>query len=405
MTEKEIKIDTEKTIGVKQILSLVSVAVCPAIVFVVSTFIFSGVGKNSLVALISLGITGMISLFIHLSALYRHELSYNNDRKLLRYFVSYLVALLLTLVQVYMPVMLWFFLPVAVALALFSSSICGIVSYASVIILQAMVTDFQTQTYLLYFLVGVLGIILFHYLNAEFQFGLPLGISLLLTMVALFTIAYAENGRIDADMIIFGFMNVFVSFLLLIGLLKYMSYFVLHKNMDIYQEINDPEFELLVQLKEKNVRSYYHAVHTAYFCEKIARNIGADEMLAKAGGYYHKIGKMRGNANLKYSLEIAAEYHFPEPLVTLLKEYGGKNTVLKSKEAAIVLLSDAMVSSVMFLFQKDKNAKLNFQQIAEVVFQKQMESGILEECELTMGQLSKIKRIFVEETLYYDFLR
>lgn len=63
--------------------------------------------------------------------------------------------------------------------------------------------------------------------------------------------------------------------------------------------MNDPEYVLLTDLKQYSKKAYYHAVHTAYFCEKIARKIGADEMLAKAGGYYHKIGRMRGEGNLK----------------------------------------------------------------------------------------------------------
>ena len=64
-----------------------------------------------------------------------------------------------------------------------------------------------------------------------------------------------------------------------------------------------------------------------------------------------------------------------------------------------------MVSSVMFLFEKNPRAELNYEQIAGVVFKKQIESGILDHCSLTISQLNEIYKIFVEETLYYDFLR
>ena len=114
---------------------------------------------------------------------------------------------------------------------------------------------------------------------------------------------------------------------------------------------------------------------------------------------------MRGEGNLKNALAIAGEYHVPPELVQLLKEYGGKNTSLVSREAAIVLLADAMVSSVMFLFEKNPRAELNYEQIAGVVFKKQIESGVLDHCSLTISQLNEIYKIFVEETLYYDFLR
>ena len=36
-------------------------------------------------------------------------------------------------------------------------------------------------------------------------------------------------------------------------------------------EINDPECPLLVQLKELSKEEYYHAIHTAYLGDKVAR--------------------------------------------------------------------------------------------------------------------------------------
>jgi len=63
------------------------------------------------------------------------------------------------------------------------------------------------------------------------------------------------------------------------------------------------------------------------------------------------------------------------------------------------------VSSVMFLFEKDRNAKLDYEQIVSVVFKKQLDSGILDSCDLTMEQMKLIRKMFAEETLYYDFLR
>ena len=59
----------------------------------------------------------------------------------------------------------------------------------------------------------------------------------------------------------------------------------------------------------------------------------------------------------------------------------------------------------MFLFEKDKNAVLDYEQIVSVVFKKQIGSGLLDHSDLTMDQLRQIRTMFMEETLYYDFLR
>ncbi len=344
-------------------------------------------------------------MFVVLTAFCKNGFYYNNAKHPGRFLTVYVVGILLVVLNVFLIDKLWLFLPLAVTLVLFSGLQTGIVSYLLLLYLQMMLTGADPVVFFAYVCIGIIGIALFSYLDIDFVFGVPLFTGLILVFAALLTMEFALSGHLQFDAFLYAAINIFVSFLLLTFVLKYVSYHILHKDRDKYQEINDPEFALLTELKNTSQRAYYHAVHTAYFSEKLARKIGADEMLAKAGGYYHKIGKMRGTNNLKNALEIAKEYHFPPQLVQLLKEYGGKNTVLRSKEAAIVVLADAMVSSVMFLFEKDKNAVLDYEQIVSVVFKKQIGSGLLDHCELTMDQLRQIRTMFMEETLYYDFLR
>lgn len=347
----------------------------------------------------------VIYIFVVITAFFKNGFFYNNEKHPGRFLTVYALGILLVVLNTFVTDKLWLFLPLAVSLVLFSGLQTGIVSYILLLYLQMVLVDADPIVFFAYVCIGIIGIMLFSYLDMDFLFGLPLFTGLVLVFATLLTMEFAANGHLQFDAFLYAAINIFVSFLLLTFVLKYVSYHILHKNRDKYQEINDPEFALLTELKNTSQRAYYHAVHTAYFSEKLARRIGADEMLAKAGGYYHKIGKMRGSNNLKNALEIAKEYQFPPQLVQLLKEYGGKNTVLRSKEATIVVLADAMVSSVMFLFEKDKNAVLDYEQIVSVVFKKQIGSGLLDHSDLTMDQLRQIRTMFMEETLYYDFLR
>lgn len=358
-------------------------------------------------------LTGMIQLllfllvvfFVMILSLDHNGYLYDNAAHPGRFFVVYCIGLVLVLLQCFLPPLLWLFLPLAVLLVLYAGTAPGTAAFFLLLFMQYTMTQSSPAVFVAFACAGLIGILLFCGIDSSFLFGVPLFTALVFLYVTLLTMEYAVKGALTFDSFLYAAINLFVSFLILTALLKHLSYHVLHKNRDKYQEINDPEYVLLEQLKNYSSRAYYHAVHTAYFCEKTARMIGADEMLAKAGGYYHKIGKMRGQNNLKNALEIAQEYHFPPRLIHLLREYGGKNTVLRSREAAIVLLSDAMVSSVMFLFEKNRNAVLDYGQIVDVVFQKQMESGLLDHCELSLEELTQIRRMFSEETLYYDFLR
>ena len=377
----------KETVGIKEILIALLAAVLPGTVYFLYCFMYKILDKGFVANEIRLVLLSVVFLFVILTAFYKKEFYYNNAVHPWRFLSVYVIGILLVVVNTFLTDKLWLFLPLAVALVLFSGLQTGFVSYIFLLYLQMLLTGAEPVVFFAYVCIGVIGITLFSYLDIDFLFGVPLFTGLVLVFAALLAMEFERSGYLQFDAFLYAAMNIFISFLILTASLKYVSYHILHKNRDKYQEINDPEYALLTELKNTSQRAYYHAVHTAYFSEKLARKIGADEMLAKAGGYYHKIGKMRGTNNLKNALEIAKEYQFPPQLVQLLKEYGGKNTVLRSKEAAIVVLADAMVSSVMFLFEKDKNAVLDYEQIVSVVFKKQIGSGLLDHCDLTMDQL------------------
>ena len=348
---------------------------------------------------------GLVWFFTLLVAEEKRFWKYDNISHKKRFLLTFLAGILLTAACLFFEPLLWLYLPLAIALLLFSQLPQAVGAYLLLLLLEQLLSEPVPAVFVTFAMIGILGMLLFDFVDEQFLFGIPLFGALLFESLLLLAMEFCLRGFLPLSVFLFGGMNLFFSFLLLTMLLKYLSNRMLHADTDRYSEINDPEYELLTQLKEKNLRAYYHAVHTAHFCQKLAEKIGADADLAKAGGYYHKIGKMRGESNLKNTLEIAEEYHFPEELKSLLKEYGGKNTPLVSKEAAIVLLSDAMVSSVMFLFDKNKDARLNYEQIVSVVFSKQMESGFLDDCCLTLGEMTQIRQCFTKERLYYDFLR
>lgn len=337
----------------------------------------------------------------------KKTLFFNNYEHLSRFFFSFLLGLAFSVCSVFLPLKVLPVLVLAVFLSLTSNTITGSMSYLTFLFMMEFFTDMSSHGFFMCAFVGMAGIALFQNLDQEYLVNGALFASLVLLFVGetAFLIVF-EGQKMTLDTFVLPMINVFISFLTLLLFLRSYSTSVVHKYRDRYQEINDPDFELLAKLKEESTEAYFHAIHTAYFCDKIARKIGADHYLAKAGGYYHKIGRSEGKGDtLGKTLGLAHKYKFPPELVELLEEYGDKSKTITKKETAIVLLVDGVVSSISYLLEKDKKAALDYRQVVDIVFQKKLAGNLLYMCNITMKELTVMRKLLVEEKLYYDFLR
>ncbi len=102
---------------------------------------------------------------------------------------------------------------------------------------------------------------------------------------------------------------------------------------------------------------------------------------------------------------VCSAQHFPGELIELLKEYGTKSAKHISREAAIVQICDAMVSSVSFLYSKNRETPLDYGKIIDVIIRKKTENGDWNKCDLNFRELNEIKKVLTGEKQYYEFLR
>ena len=170
-------------------------------------------------------------------------------------------------------------------------------------------------------------------------------------------------------------------------------------------DINDPECPLLVELKNASRPEYYHTIHTAYLCSRIALQLQMDDAVVKACAYYHKIGLLKGENNWENAETILTENEIPLRVRVLLKQYLDPEEQLVDREVIVLLFADTMISSIDYLFSKDKDVQLDYPKLIQTIFKRKMESGILDYSEICLGDLQKMKKILMDERLYYDFLR
>ena len=213
-----------------------------------------------------------------------------------------------------------------------------------------------------------------------------------------------------------------------------------------YSDANQP---LLKRLAMEAPGTFSHSLMIGSIAEAAAEAIGRNGLLCRVGAYYHDIGKMNKpsyfvenqvgpasrhedlspamsqliiSGHVKDGKEIAKEYKLPVVLRqfiethhgTTLIEYFYNEAVKKSgdkepppseseyryegpkprtKEAAIVMLADAIESAVRSL-QEVTPTKI--ETVIKNVSMKRMQDGQLDECDMTFRELAKVQASMVK---------
>lgn len=331
---------------------------------------------------------------------------YHNETRYGRFAIMYIISLIASLLLPYLPVTGWPFLVIFVLLGVFSNGMTGLTAGSICLLMAVNYTGGDYSIFLLYFISGLAGILVFSTLDDDFRVGFPILISMLILMLCLTAnVVLFAKEQLSAAQFMIPAVNLMICCILLLISLKMFSSTVIHRYREKYMEINDPECPLLVQLKDMSKEEYYHAVHTAYLGDKIAKRLNLDDAAVKACGYYHRIGKLKGENNWENVSAICREYHFPPRTRKILKEYVDADEKVVSKETIIVLFADCIVSSILYLFAKDPKADLDYEQLIDTVFRTKLETDELWGNEISLAQIHEMRKIFIEEKLYYDFLR
>lgn len=284
--------------------------------------------------------------------------------------ISYGICLAVSLCCAFLPPAGWPFLVVFVMMSLFCGFLPGICGGISFLTFSVLLSGADVGVFALYALTGLLGACLFSRLDEKYRIVLPLFVSLSFLFAAeTACVVLFANETLKWELFLIPALNVIISLILLLILLKVYSGMEIFKYRIKYLEINDQEFELLVNIKEKDKNVYYRAVHAAYFSERIAQALSLDADAAKTAAYY-------ANAGILYKepekdLEDAfVSYGFPPYARQLLRELTGKNTGIRHKEAAVVYMADAVISSILYLFEKSRIRKQTMRPLSKRSFRK-----------------------------------
>lgn len=213
-------------------------------------------------------------------------------------------------------------------------------------------------------------------------------------------------------------------------------------------ELSNPNSPIMKKLLMEAPGTYHHSMLVANLAEMAAEEVGANSVITRIGAYYHDIGKIarpyffkenqltkdnphdKISANLstliivshvKDGVELAKEYNLPKVIVDIIKEHHGTTLVKyfyykvknaaenpddikeedymypgpipSTKEAGIIMLADSTEAAVRSIPNPSSE---KIQKMVHDIVDDKVKSGQLDNCNLTLRDLNKIKECFLK---------
>ena len=265
--------------------------------------------------------------------------------------------------------------------------------------------------------------------------------------LAIFALGLERGATLGEMGLELGFagVNAIVSPVLTFGAIFLLEYFF-NVATDLklleYDDLNHP---LLKMLADKAPGTYQHTLTIARLAESAASAIGANALQAKVGSYFHDIGKVtrseyfvenqmgmdnkhdkiKPEQSVKVirehvidGIRIARKYGLPERIVDFIPTHHGTTTIKyfydkareedpdvdidlfrypgpmpHTRETAIVMLADAVEATSRSL--PDPNPS-KIKETVDQIIKKRFSDGQLDQCDLTLADLTKIREAFVK---------
>lgn len=357
--------------------------------------------RNSII--ISWG--SLVIVFLWYQNKFYNNLEYDNSQHPLRFLIVYLICFAVSVGMIFAPASSWVFLSIMVVLSMFSNTLIGLTAGSVLLLITTSLSINGTMyIFFLYFMIGLIGVSLFHNLGLDFQIAGPLVISGVASVImqTAFIVIF-ENQPFGMNVMFMPLLNLFINMVLLFIILIYFSKLSMYLLQDKYSDINDQEFPLMAELKKNHKDKYYEAIHTAYLGERIARKLNMNDKAVKGCCYYYKIGDETRETEDGSIVPISEYYDFPDELTALIEEC--RQEKYGSKEACVVLTSNKVIRSILISQTTMQNKQITYTNIIEAIFQKMIHTDLLENCDISIRELNIMKKTFIEENLYYDFLR
>lgn len=239
--------------------------------------------------------------------------------------------------------------------------------------------------------------------------------------------------------------NGFISGIFVLGFLPILETVLNTPTSFRLMELSDLNSPIMKKMLVTVSGTYNHSLMVATLAESACREIGANPLLARVGGYYHDMGKMdngeyftenqgQGGYNkhldlnprlsatiirshVKLGVEKARQLRFPQAIIDIISEHHGNSLIAyfyakaketdpsvdpedfsypgnppRSKESAVVMLADTIEAACRTL---DTPSVPRLEKFIDELISGKIKAGLLDNSELTFREIKIIKESFV----------
>ncbi len=392
----------------------------------------------------------IFSLFGIYIYLFRKKIFFNNSKILLISIIFILVSFLAFLtnrIQVDAPIQYLIFVPAAsMLLTIIFDSRIGFYGTVAISLVVAGIRGNDYTIALMNIVAGALAVYSVRDIKSRSQIFRSLMFILLgysFGVISLGLERFIEWDMLGAEMI-FILVNSAISPVLTYGLLIFFEKsFKVTTDLTLI-ELLDYNHPLLQTLQAKAAGTYHHSISLSTLAEAAAKAIGANPVLAKVGAMYHDIGKSvtpnyfvenqkedksehdslnpieSANYITKHveeGIELAKKYDLPKEVIDFIPMHHGTTTAQyfltlakktskkvdedlfrypgpkpQTKETGILMLADATESASRTL---ENPSREDLEKMIDKIIKTRFTEGQLDECDLTLKDLTHIRESFL----------
>lgn len=165
------------------------------------------------------------------------------------------------------------------------------------------------------------------------------------------------------------------------------------------EAISSFEAEFLVRIKREAPKLFKHCTDVAELSSEAADLIGCDSEFAYAIALYHEAGRIAGD---NYADVLKRDYKIPRYIVNSVQQIKNKNnTKPVSREAGIVMLSDDIYTTIMYLKSKSKE-EISLDRIITNTFKVRKDQNLLKLAGFTNEEVQLLRLFFNDKGEFYD---
>lgn len=291
---------------------------------------------------------------------------------------------------------------IGVIMTLVSNEYLAILFHIYLSVMLTILSSASSEVLIYYVLTGLVGCAVAKYFTQKKNMIYAAVIMITSNLALSGILEYMQNETLSSKNIIRSLLCTLGGIVVIILTLPYIYYRVNYNLKAKLNYITNPDYELIVMLKNYSKELYHHSHRVAKLSERVAYKVGADPLLARAGGYYHKIGKLEGKDYVKHGVEIAISYSFPQELIDIIRQHTGRTQVPKSVEAAIVMLADTIISAFEYLEGKQDELLKEKNLVIDQVIDTKLNKDMLDESGLSLKMYRDIKKCFKQEDMIND---